>query len=85
MGSKRYLLLFARGFLVVSLVAVNTYQLAHEHFLGAFIVGFLISLTWWFNAGTSGRSVDRNDGFFYALGAATGTVTGLFLVTRFYR
>lgn len=77
--------LFIRGFLLVMLVAINTYQLAHRHYLGAFIVGFLISLTWWFNAGASGRSDDKIDGLFYALGAATGTVSGLFLVSFYYR
>lgn len=81
----RHLSLFVRGFLVVALVAMNTYQLAHQHYLGAFVVGFLISLTWWYNAGSSGRSADRKDGFFYAFGAAVGTVTGLYFITLFYR
>ena len=76
--------LFGRGFLQVFLVAVNTYQLAHVRFLGAFIVGFLISFVWWHNAGSSGKSFNRLDGICYALGAATGTVVGLFLVSRYY-
>lgn len=76
-----YLRLFARGFLQVALVAANTRQIAAGHYSGAFVVGGLISLVWWFNS-----SKNRPDGAWagpcYALGAAAGTVFGMWVVAR---
>ena len=78
------LILFARGFSLVTLVSLNTFQLAHAHYVGAFIVGFLISAVWWQNTGMSARSTSKIDGVCYALGAATGTVCGLAVAQSFY-
>jgi hypothetical protein len=80
----RRAMLFGRGWLQVALVAANTYQIAHALYVGAFIIGFGISMVWWFNAGSSGRSTDWRDGPFYALGAASGTVSGLLLTRWWY-
>lgn len=77
--------LFARGWLQVALVSANTYQVAHERYLGAFVIGFAISAVWWFNAGSSGKSREWQDGPWYALGAATGTISGLWLTRWWYQ
>ena len=81
---KARLLLFLRGWFLVMLVASNTVQIAHRHYVGATIVGFGISMIWWMNAGSSGRSTDWRDGIYYATGAATGTLTGLLATQWWY-
>jgi hypothetical protein len=79
-----YLTLFARGFLLVFLVSTNTYQIAHQHFIGATLVGFMISLTWFYNARKAARSDLWGAGVVYALGAAAGTLIGLTLMTSLW-
>lgn len=73
-----YLKLWLRGFLLVALVAANTRQIAAGSYTGAFLVGGLVSLVWWFNS-----SKDRPDvpcaAWVYACGAASGTVVGMWL------
>ena len=68
--------LFGSGFVIVCLVAMNTYQVAHNHYVGALVVGFLISLLWTFNVKrvVIGSWRDR---VAYAVGAAFGTVAGM--------
>jgi hypothetical protein len=70
--------LFLRGFILVALVSANTRQIANGRYAAAFVVGGLISLFWWSNS-----SKDRPDfsgaGVVYALGAACGTVAGMWL------
>jgi len=68
----------------VSLISLNTYQIAHDHLPGAFVVGCLISWLWWANAGHAGRSTSRLDGVVYGLGAGVGSVTGLLLSRWLY-
>jgi hypothetical protein len=70
--------LFARGFIMVALVSANTRQIAAGRYSSAFIVGGLISLVWWSNS-SKDRPDFRGAGAVYALGAATGTVLGMFL------
>lgn len=73
--------LFLRGVLYVGLQAINTVQLAEHRYLGAFVVGFLISLVWSFNV----RQVAIRSGWagaVYALGAAVGTVGGLYIAAH---
>lgn len=79
-----YLRIFGRGFLIVFLTSTNVYQVSHRHFLGGFIVGVLISITWWANARTSARSDLRGAGLCYGLGAGVGTVAGMVLATLLY-
>lgn len=76
-------LLFTTGFVQVLLVALNTWQIANDHLVGAVIVGFLISLTWTFNVKriAFGTHADR---FIYAGGAALGTLSGLLLAKAIY-
>lgn len=75
--------LFTTGLVQVLLVAVNSYQIPHQKWLGAFIVGFLISLIWSWNVKriAFGSTLDR---FMYAFGAATGTLAGMFLSWWWY-
>ena len=67
----------------VSLVALNTYQLANREWVGALIVGFMISLAWTFNVRRAafGSFIDR---LIYASGAMAGTATGLIAAGIFY-
>lgn len=77
--------LFLRGFVLVFLTACNVYQVSHQHYLGGFLVGWLISFCWWGNARSSGRNdAVRWAGAYYATGAGCGTVAGLFVMTQLY-
>jgi len=81
---KKLIGLFCTGFLQVFLVAVNVYQISHQKYLGGFIVGFLISLTWCFNI----RSIAFGnwwDRLAYCTGAACGTLLGIILTDYFYK
>ena len=73
-----YLRVFVRGFALVTLVSLNTRQIANGHYPGAFLVGGMISAVWWSNS-----SAKREDAQYvwaaYALGAACGTVLGMYL------
>lgn len=74
-----YATLFGRAFLQVSLVALNVSQIAKGNFVGAFLVGGAISWLWFGNAKTAGQSEVRWAAAVYTLGAACGTVAGMFL------
>jgi hypothetical protein len=69
---------FMRGFVLVTLVSMNTRQVASGRYLGAFIVGGLISLVWWSNSSAKRESF-TGAGALYAFGAACGTVLGIWL------
>ncbi len=69
---------------MVLLVSMNTYQIAHAHYLGAFVVGTAISVVWWLNARTSARSDVKFGALLYGLGAGVGTVTGMAVMRWFY-
>ncbi len=75
--------LFLSALCQVGLVSVNIYQISHKYYLGAFIVGFLISLFWSFNIKgiAFGNKMDR---LIYCLGAAIGTLCGMLLSTLLY-
>jgi len=71
-------ILFVQGMVYVGLQAANVVQLARHHFVGAFVVGFLISLLWGWNVkGVAFRC--GWGGVVYAAGAAVGTVIGMFI------
>lgn len=82
-ANRKLFRLFATGWVQVFLVAINTWQIAHEHYLGALFVGFGISLAWSFNVQrvAFGRWAER---LFYAAGAAIGTVSGLWTMSVIY-
>lgn len=69
---------------MVFLVSSNTYQIAHAHYFGATLIGFLISLTWWYNARNAAHTTLPMSGVVYALGAAVGTLSGLVVMTAFW-
>lgn len=73
-----------RGFWIVFLTASNVVQVSHGHYLGALCGGFLISATWWSNAHSAGTTNIQGGAFAYGLGAALGTVSGMWLATWFY-
>jgi len=75
---------FSTGLIQVMLVCVNTWQIANEKYLGAIIVGFLISLVWTLNvrAAAFGTIWQRLS---YCLGAATGTALGLTITQIIYK
>jgi hypothetical protein len=68
--------LFSTGFIQVYFVAVNTYFIANEMYLGVLIAAFMISLIWSFNVKkvAFGSTTDR---VVYAFGAACGSFVGL--------
>jgi hypothetical protein len=78
---KVYLRLWLRGFVQVSLVACQTAQIARNHFDGAFVVGWLISFVWWSNSSAKREDV-KGAGAVYALGAACGTVVGMWVGSK---
>ncbi len=74
-----YLLLFARAFVLVALTAGNVRQVSQGHYLGAFIVGGILSWVWFGNAHTAAHSQLRFARETYAFGAAVGTICGMYL------
>lgn len=76
--------LFLTAYLQVLLVAVNTYQISHAHYVGAIFVGFLISWVWTGNVKRISIST-RLERVVYCTGAALGTVSGLGLTQLLYR
>ena len=79
-----YLRVFLRGWLMVALVAGNSVQVVGGHYYGAGVIGFLISLLWYYNARNAGRSDLWAGGAVYACGAAMGTITGMALTRWIY-
>ena len=71
-----HIYLFSTGFTQVYFVAVNTYFIANEMYLGVLIAAFMISLIWSFNVKkvAFGSTTDR---IVYALGATLGSLAGL--------
>ncbi len=67
----------------VVLVSVNTYQIAHKHYVGVFLVGIAISLVWAWNVKriAFGTWTDR---VVYAFGAGIGSLSGLLISALIY-
>ena len=80
---KPALTLFATGFIQVLLVSVNTWQISHFKWIGAFLVAYLISLVWTFNVkGVAfGGWIER---LVYPLGAAMGCMVGMLICKALY-
>lgn len=76
--------LAGRGFSIVVLTSMNVYQIAHQHYLGAFSIGAAISVVWWGNAKRSGHDDVPYAALWYGLGAGIGTVTGMALMRLLY-
>lgn len=73
---------FFTSFFQVALVATNTYLITHLHWIGIFVVSFLISLLWAFNVAKISVST-INQKLIYALGAGCGAITGLLILKIF--
>jgi hypothetical protein len=71
-----YAKLFLTGFLQVLFVAMNTYFITRLYWYGIFFCGFMISLIWSHNVKkiAFGTNLDR---FYYAVGAALGSLAGV--------
>jgi len=78
MTNMTNLKLFLAAFVQIGLVAVNVFQIANQHYVGAFIVSFGISLLWTFNVKRIAFSNIKNR-IIYSLGAAFGTLTGVII------
>ncbi|MGJ1414055.1 hypothetical protein ACR786_06140 [Sphingobacterium multivorum] len=70
--------LITTGFLQVFFVAINTWLITKQQYVGVVIVSFLISFIWSFNVKkvAFGTMKDR---LVYSLGAALGGLTGLLI------
>lgn len=77
---KDRLVLFLTGYSQVFFVAVNTYFLSKEIYIGVLISAFIISMIWSFNIKriAFGSTKDR---LAYAIGASLGSVVGLYFST----
>ena len=75
---------FTLAWLQVTLICLNTWQIANTHYIGALIVGFLISLIWTMNVGRVALSSWQTK-LIYSFGAMCGTGTGLFLAQAIYQ
>lgn len=78
-----YLRITLRGFVIVSLMASNTVQIAGQHVVGAFVVGFAISAVWWSNAHAAKLDAPYAP-VAYGVGAALGTVSGMAFTAWWY-
>lgn len=74
--------LFLRGLLIVSLTSANVATIARGHYVMSFIIGGAISAIWWTNAQSAAHVSDKRARWVYALGAACGTVTGMWLASH---
>ena len=63
---------------MVTLVSLNTVQIAHGRMVQAVVVGFGISFLWWTNS-SKHRCDAKWAGLVYASGAALGTLTGMWI------
>lgn len=63
------------GFVQVIFVAANTVFIANHVLLANFLTGFAISLIWTWNVKRVAFG-DNGDRWFYAMGAAIGSVSG---------
>lgn len=74
---------FLYAYTQVMLVVINTWQVAHQKFFEAIIVGFLISLVWTFNIKRIAFG-EWETRLTYCLGASLGTASGLLITQSAY-
>jgi len=75
-------MLFLRAWLQVGLVAANVVSVSRGHYGRATAGGFVISALWWFNAHAAGTVEHPWAWAVYSLGAALGTLTGMWVGRR---
>lgn len=68
--------LFFTGFLQVFFVAINTYFIFQEFYVGVFLCGWIISLIWSWNVKRVAFGSFR-DRMYYSFGAGVGSLVGL--------
>ena len=81
--SRDGIIAFLFGCAQVSLISLNTWQIAHREVIGSLVVGFLISLLWTFNVSNVSRSSAAVK-VSYACGATVGTALGMVLSSVIY-
>lgn len=76
--------LFTTGFVQVFFVAINTYFLSKEFYIGVFVCGTIISLIWSWNVKRVAFGSLR-DRLFYSFGAGFGSIAGLLVSMLFFK
>jgi hypothetical protein len=76
--------LFITGFVQVFFVAINTYFLSKEFYIGVFICGTIISLIWSWNVKRVAFGSLR-ERLFYSFGAGFGSIAGLLVSMLFFK
>lgn len=71
--------LFVRGLIIVTLTSWNVRHIAALEYSWAFAGGFGISFVWFTNSRTAAHSELKWAREVYALGAAVGTICGMYL------
>lgn len=75
--------LFCTGFLQVFFVAINTYLIGKEFYLGIAMVGFLISFIWSWNIKKIAFGTIK-DRLLYSSGAGIGASAGVYITVFLY-
>lgn len=68
-----------RAFSIVTCTALNVSQVAGGRYHAAFFTGGVLSWIWWQNTKTAAHTNVRGSQAAYALGAACGTMFGMYL------
>ncbi|HMT01708.1 MAG TPA: hypothetical protein PKD00_00120 [Burkholderiales bacterium] len=68
----------------VFFICVNTFFLSKEYYWGVLICGFVISYIWCTNVARVSVST-TSEKLIYSLGAAIGSVAGLFISTQIFK
>lgn len=76
---REFLTVWRRAFTIVTCTALNVSQVAGVHYFSAFFTGGLLSYIWWTNTKTAAKVEGEGAHIAYALGAACGTVAGMYL------
>ncbi len=82
---KPLLTIWWRAFSIVSVTALNVVEISGGHYFTAFFTGGLLSFIWWTNARTAAHSNAAHGRYAYALGAACGTMVGMFVGRHYGR
>jgi hypothetical protein len=76
---KAFCYIWWRAFSIVTCTALNVSQVAGGHYHAAFFTGGVLSWIWWQNTKTAVKTDHTYGQAAYALGAACGTIFGMFL------
>ncbi len=73
-------MIFFKSYLLVMLITLSTWFIAHDKYFLSLVTSFCISLTWAFNVNSMSNS-NLKDKIIYSCGAVSGTGTAL-LISR---